>query len=85
MTITILRPFAVLVTLVGRGFGSVLDAATRAAKGLGLVVRGSRYFDANGALVFVNRDEAYRVLVGYRWLVRNAGRWFVALPENATV
>lgn len=84
MTKTILRPTEVTVELTGRGYGTAENATTIAAKALGLTVRGSRYYDADG-LVFVDRAEATRVLRGFRWLVEHAGRWFVALPSGATV
>jgi hypothetical protein len=83
MSITILRPSQVTVQITGRGYGTAENAATIAAKALGLVVRGSRYFTAAGKRVFLNRDELSRVLRGYRWLVQHSGRWFLALPAGA--
>lgn len=85
MTITILRPSAVAVEVTGRGYGTRENAASIALKALGVTVRGSRYYDVTGQLVFVDRDEASRVLVGFRWLVQHANRWFVALPAKAVL
>jgi hypothetical protein len=83
MSITILRPSQVTVEITGRGYGTAENAATIAAKALGLVVRGSRYFAHDGTRAFINRDELTRILRGYRWLVRHGDRWFVALPAKA--